>query len=189
MTRKEAYETLTGMISNPNLIKHHLACEAIMMALCRRFNPQADEVNLNKWGTVGLLHDADYELTKDNPEQHTLVLEQQLGQRLDSDVMYAIKAHNYKKTGATPKSLMDWSMYACDELSGLIIASALVHPDKKLTSLTQDFIMKRFNQKDFAKGADREQIKTCEANLHIPLPDFVQLSLTAMQKISPYLNL
>ena len=189
MTRKEAYEALTGLISNPNLIKHHLACEAIMMALCRKFNPQADEVLLNKWGIVGLLHDADYELTKDDPAKHTIVLEQQLGNRLDSDVMYAIKAHNYAKTGVVPKSLTDWSMYCCDELSGLIIAATLVHPDKKLSSVNLDFVMKRFNQKDFAKGANRDQIKMCESQLQMPLQEFVGLSLTAMQKIAPYLNL
>ncbi len=160
-----------------------------MMALCRKLNPNADEILLNKWGTVGLLHDIDYEQTKDDPTKHGLLAEQILGQKVDSDVLYAIKAHNYKMTGAVPKSSMDWSMYACDELSGLIIAAALVHPDKKLTSLDVDFVMKRFNQKDFAKGADRDQIKACEANLHIPLNEFIGLSLAAMQKIAPSLGL
>lgn len=188
MTRQEAYETLTNLISNPNLIKHHLACEAIMIALCRRFNPNADEILLNKWGTVGLLHDADYELTKENPAKHTLVLEQKIGNQLDQDVMYAIKAHNFAKTKVEPKSLMDWSMYCCDELSGLIIAAALVHPDKKISSLDVDFIMKRFNEKSFAKGADRDQIKTCEAKLNIPLNEFVAIALSSMQKISDDLN-
>ena len=189
MTRSEAYETLTSLISNQNLIKHHLACEAIMLSLCRHFNPNADEILLNKWGTVGLLHDADYELTKDTPEKHTLVLEEKIGNQLDTDIMHAIKAHNFAKSKIEPKSKMDWSMYCCDELSGLIIAAALVHPDKKLASLNVDFILKRFSEKSFAKGADRQQIKTCEEKLGIPLPEFIQICLSSMQKISNELGL
>ena len=70
MTRAEAYEALHTYVTNPNLIKHHLACEAIMISLCKRFYTNADEVLLNKWGIVGLLHDADYELTRGNPAEH-----------------------------------------------------------------------------------------------------------------------
>ncbi len=189
MTRPDAYQTLTSFITNPNLIKHHLACEAIMLSLCKKLNLNPDEILLNKWGTVGLLHDADYELTKDDPAEHTLVLEQKIGNQLDQDVMYAIKAHNWEKTKVEPKSLMDWSMYCCDELSGLIIAATLVHPDKKLASLNVDFILNRFNEKGFAQGANRQQIKMCEKELKIPLPEFVQIALSAMQKISQELNL
>lgn len=189
MTRQDAHETLTGLIKNPNLIKHHLACEAIMIALCRKFNPGANEILLNKWGIVGLLHDADYELTKGHPERHTLELEERFGEKLDSDVLYAIKAHNFTHTGSIPKSVMDWSMYACDELSGLIIAATLVHPDKKLSSLSVDFILNRFKDKDFAQGANRDQIKTCETKLQIPLNEFIQIALSAMQDISLELNL
>lgn len=189
MTRPEAFDTLKTLISNPNLIKHCLACEAIMIALCLHFNPDADEVTVNKWGTVGLLHDGDYEETKDDPKKHTLVLEEQIGDKIDQDVMYAIKAHNYLNNGAVPKTLMDWSIYCCDELSGLIVAAALIHPDKKLTSLDTNFIMKRFNDSAFARGANREQIKTCETKLNIPLEDFINLSLSAMQRISNELGL
>lgn len=188
MTRQDAYETLTGLITNPSLIKHHLACEAIMIALCHRLVPNANDIILNKWGTVGLLHDADYEQTKDTPEKHTMVLEQELGDKLDGDVMYAIKSHNFLHNGIAPQSLMDWSIYACDELSGLIIAAALIHPDKRLSSLDLDFIMNRFNDPGFAKGADREQIQTCETKLNIPLKEFVQIALSAMQGISAELN-
>lgn len=189
MTRSEALQTLNTFIKNPSLIKHHLACEAIMIALCRGFNPNADEILLNKWGSVGLLHDADYDQTREHPEKHTLVLEQELKEKLDHDVMYAIKAHNFIHTGAIPQSPMDWSMYCCDELSGLIIAATLTHPDKKIASVDVDFILKRFNDTSFAKGANRDQIKACETKLGIPLPEFIQIALTAMQNISTDLNL
>ena len=189
MTRPDALEILKSYVSNPNLIKHMLACEAIMIELCKKLNPNADEIMINKWGVTGLLHDVDYELTRENPEKHGLMAEEKLKDKLDADVVYAIKAHNFQKTGATPKSLMDWSIYACDELSGLIVAATLIHPDKKLAKVDADFILKRFNEPNFAKGANREQIKSCETALKIPLPEFVKIALNSMQKISADLNL
>ncbi len=189
MTRPEAFEALKSLITNTNLIKHHLACEAIMLSLCKRLVPQADEITLGKWGITGLLHDADYELTKDNPKIHTLVLEERLGDNLDQDIIHAIKAHNFQNTGVEPTTIMDWSLYCCDELSGLIIATALIHPDKKLSALDTKFIMKRFNEKNFAMGASREQIQLCEEKLGIPLEEFIGISLLAMQGISDELNL
>jgi predicted hydrolase (HD superfamily) len=160
-----------------------------MLALCKRLVPTPDEITLNKWGTVGLLHDADYEQTKDTPEKHTLLLEQELGDKLDGDVVYAIKSHNFLHNGVAPQSIMDWSIYACDELSGLIIAATLVHPDKRLSSVDASFIMNRFQDPSFAKGADRDQIRTCETKLNIPLSEFIQMALFAMQGISAELNL
>ena len=189
MLRSDALEILEEMVKNRNLVKHHLACEAIMIALCRKLDPKADDILINKWGTVGLLHDADYELTKDNPKKHTLVLEQNIGKQLDQDVLYAIKAHNFAYTGSPPRSLMDWSMYACDELSGLIIASALIHPDRRLSNIDVSFILNRFNDKTFAQGASRAQIKLCESKLHIPLGEFIRICLNSMQNISSALNL
>lgn len=189
MLRSDALEILEDMVKNRTLVKHHLACEAIMIALCKKLNPKADDILINKWGIVGLLHDADYELTKNNPEKHTLVLEEKIGKQLDKDVIYAIKAHNFAHTGFAPKSLMDWGMYTCDELSGLIAASALVHPDRRLSNVDVGFIMNRFNEKKFAEGASRAQIKMCEEKLKIPLSEFIAIALSAMTNISSQLNL
>lgn len=189
ITREQAYEILKSLIKNENLIKHHLACEAVMKALYRRLNPNAITEDEEKWGIVGLLHDADYELSKDHPSRHTIILEEKIGDKLPIDIMYAIKSHNWKNNQVEPKSFMDWSIYTCDELTGLIIASALVHPDKKLGSLTFEFIMKRFNESSFAKGADRQQIKFCEEKLGITLDEFIQIALNAMQNIAPSLGL
>jgi hypothetical protein len=85
--------------------------------------------------------------------------------------------------------LLDWSLYCCDELTGLIIAATLVHPEKKLALLTVEFIMNRFNSSSFAKGANRDQIRMCEKELSIPLPEFVGIVLNAMQEISGNLEL
>lgn len=191
MTRDEAYQILQSLIKNENLIKHHLACETTMKTLYKRLIPQnlqnpKDEGN---WGIVGLLHDADYELSKNTPERHTLILEEKFKDKIDPKLIYAIKSHNWKFNNVKPKSRLDWSIFCCDELTGLIIASALISPDKKLINLTPEFIMKRFNEPSFAKGADRNQIKFCEKELSIPLNEFINLTLTAMQQISSSLGL
>lgn len=189
MLRSDALEILNSLVKNQNLIRHHFACEAIMIALCKKLNPKADDVLINKWGNVGLLHDADYELTKDNPEKHTLILEEKIGKQLDREVMHAIKAHNFAYTRSAPKSSMDWSIYTCDELSGLIVASVLIHPDRRLSKIDVSFIMNRFLDKTFAKGASRAQIKLCETKLNIPLEEFIKICLLSMQNISSALNL
>jgi predicted hydrolase (HD superfamily) len=191
MNREEAYNILKGLVKSENLIRHHLACEAAMKTLYERLTSKIsqNDTDKEKWGIVGLLHDADYELSKDHPEKHTLILEKKIGDKLEPDVMYAIKSHNWQETRVEPKSQMDWSIYCSDELTGLIIAAALIHPDKKLASLDVDFIIKRFNEPSFAKGASRDQIKMCEEKLEIPLDEFIGLVLKAMQGISNGLGL
>lgn len=189
MNRDEAYEILTEYIHNQNLIKHHLACEATMKALCKKLNPNSDDIEQNKWGIVGLLHDADYELTKETPEKHGLVLEEKEGANIPKDIMRAIQSHNGDRNGVRPESKMEWSIYCCDELTGLIVAAALVHPDKKLGSLSVEFIQNRMKEPSFARGADREMIKKCEEKLGIPLSEFIDITLKAMQTISSELGL
>ncbi len=189
MKREEANQILIDLVKNPNLIKHHLACEAAMKSLYLRLNQNQNPLDQEKWGIVGLLHDADYELCKDHPEKHTLVLEEKIGSKIPPDVMYAIKSHNFSNNKVEPKSTMDWSIYCVDELTGLIIAATLIHPDKKLLNIDHDFIMKRFNEVSFAKGANRDQIKKCQEKLNIPLDEFVDITLRSMQSIAPSLGL
>jgi len=189
MTRDEAYKILTSYVKSQNLIKHHLACEAAMKSLYKRLAPKQTDIEEANWGLVGLLHDADYEMCRNHPERHTLVLEEKIGSLLDPKIMYAIKSHNFANNNCKPQSFMDWSIYCCDELTGLIIAAALVHPEKKLAPLTVEFIMNRFDSPSFAKGASREQIKACEKELQIPLPEFIGIVLNAMREISTELEL
>ncbi|MCL5438806.1 MAG: phosphohydrolase [Patescibacteria group bacterium] len=213
MNREEAYQILFELVKNPSLIKHHLACEAVMKALYRRLNNQINQQDEEKWGLVGLLHDADYELSHDHPEKHSLILEEKYGNVIPQDVMYAIKCHDFENTKVEPKSLMDWSIYCCDELTGIIIASTLIHPaspdgsprlasrsgfgeaggqgglDKKLVSVTPDFVLNRFNEKSFARSANRNSVKRCEDKLGIPLLEFIAICLNAMKMISNELGL
>ncbi len=188
MDRNTAYQLLNSLTKNNNLIKHHLATEASMKALYRKLNLDINPNEEEKWGLVGLLHDADYELSKNHPEKHSLILEEKIGNQLPPDVLYAIKAHAFQYNGVEPKSKMDFAMYCLDELTGIIIAAILIHPDKKLTSLTTDFVLNKFNDLNFAKGAAREQIKMCETKLNIPLNEFIDICLKAMQQIAPQLE-
>lgn len=183
MTREEALNLLKIYVNNNNLIKHMLATEAIMKALARRLNG-----NEELWGITGLLHDIDYELTEKEPEKHSLLSEEILKPyNLPLEMIEAIKAHN-EIHGFPRNSLLAKALYAIDPLTGLIVASALVHPEKRLDPLDTEFILKKFKEKSFARGANREQIKSCE-EFGLNLDEFISIGLSAMKSISKELNL
>lgn len=190
MIRAKAYGILTSHLKNPNLIKHCLACEATMRALARKFKIQNSELKIDEdeWGITGLLHDADYEAAKDTPEKHGLLLFE-IEKDIPEEIAHAIKSHNYEYTNVIPESKMDWAITCCDQLTGLIVAATLVLPDRKLTSLTVESILKKMKDKSFAKGAMREPILMCEEKLGIPLNEFIEIVLKAMEKISDSLGL
>lgn len=182
MTRDEALELLDQLITNPNLRKHCVAVEAFMRALARRCRQDEDE-----WGLVGLLHDADYEVTEKDPARHMQVISNLARERGVSErIIQGILAHGGQAPLDTP---LNASIYACDHLAGLITACALVHPERKLAPLTVEFVLKRFREKAFARSASREEILTCEQNLEIPLPEFIDIGLKAMQSIHEDLGL
>lgn len=189
MTRNEAKGILDKYLTNKNLIKHSLAAEATMKAIYRHLYPEGNALDEEKWGIVGLLHDADYEMAKGHPEQHGLLLFEKEPTAIPQDIAHAIKAHNYAYTHVAPLSKMDWAIACADQLTGLIVAAALVHPDKKLASITPEFVLSRMKEKSFAKGAMREPILLCNEKLGIPLESFVALVLTAMQGIHNELEL
>lgn len=187
MTRDEALTLLHAHLQNVNLRKHCYAVGAVMKLLAQKF-----EGDVEKWEVVGLLHDGDYEGTKSDPSKHTLVMLEWLKEAgvADEEILSAIASHNFAHTGKNePKGNLEWSLYCCDELTGLIIAVALVRPDKQLSSVTVESVMKKWDQKSFAAGVDRSQIAKCEEKLGIKLPEFIQLTLTAMQSIHDQLGL
>jgi len=187
LARSQSLELLHSHMQNPNLRRHCYAVEAVMKALARHFK-EDEEV----WGIVGLLHDGDYEEVKKDPSQHTLKMYGWLKAAGEEDqrILEAILSHNFAHTGNNaPKNNLEWSLYCCDELTGLIVAVALVRPDKKLSSVTVESVLKKWNVKQFAAGANREQIEKCEEKLGIKLPDFIQIALSAMQGISADLGL
>ncbi len=183
MKREEAYKLVKENIKQKNLVKHCLAVEAVMKRLAEHFNEDVE-----KWTLAGLLHDIDYEETADDPERHSLIGAEMLeGMGLSSEVVYAVKVHNGAH-GLPRKSLMDKALYASDPLTGLIVAAALIHPDKKLNSIDTEFVMNRYGEKSFARGADRDVIASC-SEMGLELEEFIKLALEAMQDISRELGL
>jgi len=181
MKREEALSLVKSKVKNKNLIKHMLAVEAIMRRLADHFG-EAKEL----WGLAGLLHDLDYDETVNNPEKHSLeTVEWLRNYDLDERILYAIKAHPRK---VEPKSKMDWSLFATDSLSGLIVAATLMHPSKKLKNLDVIFVMNRFKEKRFAAGARREDLEECE-KIGLSLKEFIKLALEGMQEIDTELGL
>jgi len=181
MTRQQAYDLAKPRFKNKNLFKHVLAVEAVMRGLAEHFAEPVED-----WGLAGLLHDLDYEETVNTPDRHTLVTEELLKDTdVSASVMNAIKCHNDK---APRQSLMDKAIYAADPVTGLIVAAALMHPDKKLKALDVDFILRRFKEKRFAAGANRDQIRTCE-EMGLSLSEFLEIALKSMQKIDADLGL
>jgi uncharacterized protein len=193
MSRDEAYQLLIKYLKNKNLIKHSLAAEASMRAIYRHLTPKIGQnpIDEEKWDITGLLHDIDYEVAQESNQlnQHGKLLFENGEIKLPEDIEHAIRAHNFTMTGTDPESQMDWAITACDQLTGLITACALVRPDKKLASVTVESVQKKFGQKAFAAGANRESIMLCESQLDIPLTTFIEICLTAMQGISDQLGL
>ena len=181
MTRNEALELVKQHVKNKNLQKHMIATEACMRGLAGRLAENQDE-----WALAGLLHDLDYDQTVNDFPRHGFVTKEILqAHGLPPQILSAIMAH----TGHTPiESKMDLALYAVDPLTGLIVAAALMHPTKKIVNVDVQFVMKRFKEKRFAAGADRDQIRKCE-ELGLPLEEFVGICLVAMQGVAGELGL
>ncbi len=187
MTREEAIKLVEEHTKNKNLVRHMLAVEAVMRALAAHFGEDKD-----LWGLAGLLHDADYEVIKENPEKHAYqTIEWLKKYDVPQEIKDAVLAHAWKYVNAAPepKNKMEWALYTCDELTGLIVAVTLVRPDKKLSSVTVESVMNKWDSKSFAAGANREQIALCEEKLGVKLSEFVEIALGAMQGISSDLGL
>ena len=183
MNREKALASVKANVEDQNLIKHMLATEAIMRALAIRFGEDEDG-----WGLTGLLHDIDMELSQGDLNTHS-----KLGADLARDLgaseamCSAILCHN-EAHGIPCQTLLEKSLFCADPLTGLVTASALVRPDKKLAGLTTKSIMKHFKEKRFAAGAKREQITLCN-EIGVELEEFVALGLEAMRGIAAELGL
>ncbi|MCD6449908.1 MAG: HDIG domain-containing protein [Thermotogaceae bacterium] len=181
ITRDRALELLKKHLKNRNLFKHCLAVEAVMRELAKKFGEDEE-----LWGLTGLLHDLDYDYTKNDPEKHGLVtLELLKDEDVPQEMLDGILAHCGKKERNT---LIEKAIYPADPVTGFIVAAALIRPEKKLEVVDVQFLKRRFKEKAFAKGANREQIKACE-KIGMTLDEFLELSLNAMKKISAELGL
>jgi len=179
----EAQQILEEWTKNKNLRKHAYAVEAAMRAYAVKFGEDAD-----KWGVVGLLHDFDYEKypdLKDHPFKAVAYLKER---GFSDDFTDAILAHA-EHTGASRDTLLKKCIFAVDELTGLIVAVALVRPSKKLADVTVESVMKKWKEKAFAAGVDRGIIEQGAGELGASLTEHVETVLVAMQGISDKLGL
>lgn len=188
MTRSEALALVREYTKNENLIKHMLAVEAAMRAYAKKFN--ADE---ESWGLAGLLHDFDYERypnEEHHPTQgHPSVGVQILRERgVSEEICQAILGHA-SYTGVPRTSLMAKALFACDELTGLIVATALVRPGKSLAEVDLSAVKKKWKDKAFARGVNREEIAQGAQELGVPLDEHIDFVIKAMQGIAPLLGL
>ena len=190
LNKDSALELLHEKMKNQNLRRH---CYAVGKVLADFYDYYSSPGGLTReqWEIAGILHDADWEITKDNPGKHTIELLEWLeNYEVPTELLEVFRSHNSKTTQLrTPETQLEWTLECCDELTGFIVAVALVMPEKKLEQVTVDSVLKKFRQKEFARQVDREQISQCEEKLGISLNDFVSLTLEAMKKNSELLGL
>lgn len=178
-----AVKLLNQHIQNPNMIKHCLASEVVLRAVASRLGNNQDE-----WGIAGLLHDIDVEVTNADPYKHGPHAAVMLDGMLTPEAIDAIVMHNEVATGKERTTIFQHALAAGETITGLIMATALVYPDKKLASVKTKSITKRMKEKAFAASVKRENIMECE-QIGIPLNEFAEMALTAMQTISDELGL
>jgi putative nucleotidyltransferase with HDIG domain len=184
MNRADAYALLTEYVQDPSLVRHMLAVEAALRAYARKLG--ADE---ERWGIVGLLHDFDYERWPDPPD-HPLQGSEILRQRgYPDDVIYAICSHADYLADRFPRvHPIDKALYACDELAGLITATALLRPGG-ITDLTAASVKKKMKSKGFARNVRREDIERGAADFGVDLTEHIQFVIDAMKPVATDLNL
>ncbi len=184
ISREAALQLMKEHLPQENLQKHCLATEVILRALARKLGYDEDV-----WGLAGLLHDLDYAETRESMERHGLVTEELLKQRgVVSEITDMIKSHNADNLGFSRSEIPQHAITAAECITGLIVATALVYPDKKIASVKPKSVIKRMKQKEFARSVNRDYIRECEA-IGIPLQEFAELSLAAMCTISDDLGL
>lgn len=182
--REKAIALLEEHIQNPNLIKHCIATEAVMRALAERFDEDPE-----KWGLAGLLHDLDVELVDNDLSVHTKETEKILRKKgVNEEIIEAINMHNETAHGKKRSERFHYALAAGETITGLIIATTLVYPDKKLASVKPKSIKKRMKEKAFAAGVNREIVMECEKT-GMDISEFSQVCLEAMKGISDDLGL
>lgn len=186
MTREEAWALVNEHTTQPHLIRHMLAVEAAMRAYAERFGEDADE-----WGLVGLLHDFDYEENPDvSVEGHPIVGVRMLKELGCSDeVTRAILSHAAEITGVQPESRMEQTLVAVDELTGFLVAVALVRPSKSILDVQVKSVRKKWKTKEFAAAVNRAEIEHAASNLGMELNDHIQVVLDAMKGSAAELGL
>ncbi|MCX7697440.1 MAG: HDIG domain-containing protein [Bacteroidales bacterium] len=177
ISRDQALQILETHVKNPKMIMHCLASEVVMRALARRLGQDED-----MWGIAGLLHDIDVEITHADPNKHgTLVRELLSNYDVPKEVLEAISRHNEVSSVTPRQTMLDHALAAGETITGLIFATALVYPDKKISSVKPSSVVKRMKEKHFAASVKRENIMECEL-IGLSIQEFTEIALEAMKK-------
>jgi putative nucleotidyltransferase with HDIG domain len=179
LTTEEALILVKKNITIRNSLYHMIAVKAIMEWVARHLGE-----NDKLWGLTGLLHDIDYEKTEGSPEKHALYSEEILKDfDVPEGIVRAIKAHNFLYSRVEPQSIMEKALIACDAVSGLLVACALVMPSKKLAEVKVKSVVKKFKDKSFARGVERDRILFCE-ELGVSRKMFFKIALDGLKSVS-----
>ncbi|MCR4436794.1 MAG: HDIG domain-containing protein [Clostridiales bacterium] len=183
-TREQALELLTKYNKNDSLIKHALAVEAVM----RHFADILGESEREKWGIIGLVHDIDYEMY---PEQHCIKAREILEEHgWPEDYIHAVQSHGWELCcGVEPVRRMEKVLYAVDELTGLITATAILRPSKSVLDLEAKSVKKKWKQKGFAAGVNREVIEKGVKMLDMELDWVIEETIKGMRKAAESIGL
>ena len=184
-TRNDAYILMTTHVQNENLRKHMYAVEAAMRYYARKYGEDEE-----LWAMTGLLHDADYEEYPDLRE-HTQVLAGWLREgRYDERIIYAILAHNDLNVATHPRNnLLSHALFACDEVTGMVTATALVRPTKSIYGLEVASVRKKMKTKGFAAGVNRDDLLNGAVELGIELDEHIANVIEAMSSVADTLGL
>jgi predicted hydrolase (HD superfamily) len=180
-------EILHKNMKNKNLRKHCYAVGKAMSAYYDYYKEQGrntGSLTKEEWEIIGILHDSDWELTTETPEQHTLMLLEWLKEYdVPQEMLNVFRSHNNKITKLRePETLLEWTLECCDELTGFIVAVTLITPGKKISDVSVERVLKKFKQKEFARAVDRRQILQCEEKVNVPSKEFIEITLKAMQE-------
>ena len=182
-TRQEAYELLTKYVENDSLIKHALSVEATMVHFAELF-----EVDPEKWGIIGLIHDLDFDKY---PDQHCKMTEQILREEnWPEDYIRAVLSHGWKIcTDVEPKEKMEKVIYTIDELTVLVAATALMRPSKSILDMEAKSVKKKWGQKSFAAGVNREVIEDGASMLGMDIKELIHETIMGMRKVAEEIGL
>jgi predicted hydrolase (HD superfamily) len=183
ISRNEAVKLLEKYVQVENMRKHCYASEAVLRAIAIRLDKNEDE-----WGIAGLLHDIDVEITKADPHTHGPFAKKILNGLITKEALDAIIMHNEVATGKERFTEFQHALAAGETITGLVTATTLVYPNKKIAEVKPKSITKRMKQKAFAASVKRENILECE-KIGIPINEFAELSVNAMKGISDVLGL
>lgn len=184
LSRDEAWSLLEEKVAQPWLRKHSLATEAVMRRLAEHFDEDPEA-----WGIIGLLHDLDLESIDDDMSRHGLVTAAWLAELgFPAEALAAIQAHNGDLLGLEPCERLDYALTAAESVTGLVVATALVYPSKRVADVQVKSLRKRMREKRFAANVSRERIRHHE-QLGLSFDAFATLALEAMTRVAAELEL